>query len=61
MCIRRYGAGYDVCEFVVAVGMGGVIKRKLAERQGTEYFKNDDRLATVDPMTGGQKSLTCDC
>ena len=50
---RRYGGGqYDVRQYVVAVGMGGVVRRQVAERQGAEYFKNDDRLATVDPLTG---------
>ena len=50
---RRYGGGqYDVRQYVCAVGMGGVVRRQVAERQGAEYFKNDDRLATVDPLTG---------
>ena len=37
---------------MVAVGLGGIVKRKEAEKRGAEYFKNGDRLATVDPLTG---------
>ncbi len=50
---RRFGAQYDQRTFVVAVGIGGVVKRSAAQRSpNVEYFKNDDRLATVDPLTG---------
>ena len=50
---RRYSGGsFNPYRHVVAVGMGGIVTRKAAERQGAEYFKNDDRLATVDPLTG---------
>lgn len=49
---QRFGASYDQCTFCVAVGLGGVVTRWHALNSGAEYFKNDDRLATVDPLTG---------
>ena len=49
---QRFGASYDQCTFCVAVGLGGIVTRWHALNSGAEYFKNDDRLATVDPLTG---------
>ncbi|GAX73737.1 hypothetical protein CEUSTIGMA_g1190.t1 [Chlamydomonas eustigma] len=56
---KRYGCQYDQCAYVVAVGMGGVVKRSFAEQQGAEYFKNADRLSTVDPLTGRDCTEGC--
>ena len=50
---RRYSGGsFNPYRHVVAVGMGGIVTRDAAVRQGAEWFKNEDRIAAVDPLTG---------
>jgi len=49
---RYSGGSFDPCRQAVAVGLGGIVTRQAAVRSGADWFKNEDRIATVDPLTG---------
>ena len=47
--LKRYGPQYDAWSVAVAVKQGGVVQRHVVPY---DTFKNPDRIAVVDPLTG---------